>query len=119
MFDRLQSIFGFKCPCCSKGDLFPNKNFFDFKFQVNVQCDHCNEDFIREPGFYYGSMFLSYIISAFFSLAIVGICIIFFNIDWRVSIGILIIILVIFFVYLFRLSRSLWLHLMVDNKSEQ
>ncbi|MBK7225003.1 MAG: DUF983 domain-containing protein [Saprospiraceae bacterium] len=116
MFSRLKSIAGFKCPKCSVGDLFPNNDFFDFKFQVNKSCPHCKEDFVREPGFYYGAMFLSYIISAFFSLAVCGICIIGFNIEWRLSIVILIAILAILFVYLFRFSRSLWLHLMVKGK---
>ena len=91
-------------------------NFFDFKFQVNKSCSQCNEDFVREPGFYYGAMFLSYIISAFFSLSICGICIIVLGIEWKMSIFILCCILALLFVFLFRFSRSLWIHIMVKPK---
>ncbi len=116
MFNRLKSIFFFKCPNCNEGNLFPNNNFFDFKFQVNKSCSQCNEDFVREPGFYYGAMFLSYIISAFFSLSICGICIIVLGIEWKMSIFILCCILALLFVFLFRFSRSLWIHIMVKPK---
>ena len=117
MKSKLSSIFGLCCPACRTGALFPNPSkFFDFSFKMNTRCPHCNESFIREPGFYYGAMFISYIFSAFFSLLFAGVLIIVFDIEWRYVIGLLCLVLILTFAYLFKVSRSIWIHFFVPFK---
>ena len=66
---KLSAIGLLKCPKCHQGYLFNSKSaFLSFDFNMNKKCPECNEDLEREPGFYYGAMFISYIISGFFSL---------------------------------------------------
>ena len=50
-----------KCPRCSKGDIFkfPLTKFSKFA-AMNSHCAMCGATFEPEPGFYYGSMFVSY-----------------------------------------------------------
>ncbi|MBK8484526.1 MAG: DUF983 domain-containing protein [Saprospiraceae bacterium] len=117
MKSKLASIFSLNCPACRTGDLFPNKSlFFDFSFKMHTRCLHCNESFVREPGFYYGAMFISYIFSAFFSLLFAGILIIGLKIDWHYALFLLTLVLILSFAYLFKVSRSIWIHLFVPFK---
>ena len=60
--NKIYSIFKMKCPKCHETDLFINKNPFklDGFFGMPKQCSVCHQKFELEPGFYYGSMYVSY-----------------------------------------------------------
>lgn len=108
---KAYSIFNIKCPRCHESDMFETSSFsFSKPFDMKERCDKCNEDFFPEPGYYYGAMFLSYIFTAFFSIGFV----LFFHwvLDWSTaaSFGLLILVLGIFFVYIFRLARALYIN---------
>lgn len=112
--NKTYSIFQFKCPKCHEGDLFATGTWtFQKPFDMHKRCPHCNENYMPEPGFYYGAMFLSYIFSAVFSLAFVF----FFHwvLGWSTgaSFAFLVFVLGIFFVWFFRFSRALWINIMV------
>ncbi|MEO6692840.1 MAG: DUF983 domain-containing protein [Saprospiraceae bacterium] len=113
----LKSILNLQCPACEVGYLFiDEKNKFSFKFKMNARCKVCNENLFREPGFYFGSMFISYVISGIMSLIFVGILIIFLKIDWIISLGILFAVLFLLYAYLFKVSRAIWIHLFVKKR---
>jgi uncharacterized protein (DUF983 family) len=59
---RLYSILNFKCPRCHKGEFLESRNLYNFKKAGNIRgkCDCCALKYSREPGFYFGSMFVSY-----------------------------------------------------------
>lgn len=66
---KFQAILGAKCPQCRKGDIF---NYplaqHPLKFtETKKYCPVCHLKYEREPGFFYGSMYISYA----FSVAIV------------------------------------------------
>ena len=108
------SIFAMKCPKCNEGDLFDNSSFaFQKPFEMPDSCSHCGQTYAPEPGFYYGAMFISYIITAFFCLGFVGILILGF--DWSIngSFALLIFVITICFVWIFRISRSLWINAVI------
>ncbi len=75
------------------------------------ECSHCGQDFEPEPGFYYGAMFISYIFTGFFCLGFV--MILHWVIGWSTgaSFAALIAVCAIFFVYIFRLARSIWINI--------
>jgi len=111
------SIFGMHCPKCREGDLFETGSFsFSKPFVMKDKCDHCNQNYMPEPGFYYGAMFLSYIIWGWVSVIIVLPLVFLF--DWSVeaSFGLLIFISAFLFVWLFRFARSLWIHINVKYR---
>lgn len=59
---KVYSILKHKCPRCQEGNLFAQKqeahyNIFGYTPQF---CKVCGQSFILEPGFYYGSMYISY-----------------------------------------------------------
>lgn len=54
-----------KCPRCGQGHLFKDPNPYHFKtlFTMNRYCTNCNLDLENEPGYYFGAMYMSYIIT--------------------------------------------------------
>ena len=116
---KLSAVLGLKCPRCHEGDLFPTPTFsFKQPFDMKERCDVCNQDFVIEPGFYYGAMFISYIFTGWFCIGFV----LFFHwvLDWStlLSFALLLAVLAVFFVYIFRVARSMWIHLNVKYNPE-
>lgn len=65
MFDKgskLYSILHFKCPYCHEGEFFVSRNPYDLSKagDLHKQCSVCKRKYEREPGFYYGAMYVSY-----------------------------------------------------------
>ena len=108
------SIFNFKCPKCHVGEMFPTSTFsFSQPFTMHDRCPKCQQRYELEPGFYYGAMFISYILTGWFCLFFVGGCIWFLDMSINASFVALCIILAIFFVWIFRFSRALWINVHV------
>ena len=107
---RSYSIFNMKCPRCQEGDLFETSTFsFQKPFDMPEKCDHCGQSYLPAPGFYYGSMFISYIVMGWFCILFIA----FFHwyLGWSTatSFGLLIVVYAIFFVWIFRMARSVWI----------
>jgi len=120
MLWRILTAMRLRCPRCGRGELFPRKRILlDFDFRMHPRCPVCNESFYREPGFYYGAMFISYIASSFFSLALAGACILFLHMPWEWAVFLVAVCLFLGYGYLFKLSRSLWLLLFVRADKTQ
>lgn len=109
---KLYAMFGFKCPRCHQGDLFETATFSFQKPFVNKEyCEVCSQNFAPEPGYYYGAMFISYIVTGFFCLGFVMIT--HWLLEWSMvlSFTALLILCAIFFVYVFRLARSIYINI--------
>ncbi len=109
---KAYSMFNLKCPKCHEGNLFPTGSFgLDKPFDMYDRCPHCGQDYMPEPGFYYGAMFISYIFTGWF--CILYVLFVHWVLDWGMfaSFASLIAIMAIFFVYIFRLARSIWLNI--------
>lgn len=117
MANQAASVLKLKCPQCGEGDLFTNKNIYQYKgfFDMPDNCPKCNQDFQIEPGFYYGSMYVSYGLTIAITVAIF-VALTVLNIF---SIGVFIItdvvILTLTLPLIFRLSRALWLTMNVKK----
>lgn len=113
------AILNLSCPHCRQGDLF-NTPTFSFKqpFDMKKKCEVCDQNFMLEPGFYYGAMYVSYGFVGGFSLAFIALF--HWVLGWSInsSFALLLAISALFFVYLFRLSRSFWLGVHVKYESQ-
>jgi uncharacterized protein (DUF983 family) len=51
-----------KCPRCQEGDFFKNPNSYKLGTftEMHVNCSSCGLKYEIEPGFFYGSMYVSY-----------------------------------------------------------
>ena len=116
-----KSIWNYKCPKCRKGDLFVKP--FDLKkpLEMHDRCEHCNQKFEPEPGYYFGAMFISYIWTGWMALAIIGFCMIVLEWSVEASFGLLIAVSALFYFFILRISRSMYIHLDVkfDGKYKE
>lgn len=109
---KTYSIFALKCARCHEGDTFSTSSWsFEKSFDMLPRCPKCDLNYFPEPGYYYGAMFISYIWTAWFCLLFVAL--IHWILGWGVNtaFALLIIFLAINFVYIFRISRLMWLNI--------
>jgi hypothetical protein len=111
-----------KCPACRKGSMFSNRSIFPLKqlLDMPARCPICGQKMELEPGFYYGTGYVSYGLS----VGILGLCAIVFAYTWGFSyqdnsvfwfLGLSITLLVILQPWLMRLSRVLYLYMFVRH----
>ena len=102
------------CPRCHKAKLFYYP-ILQFKEMLNMKkrCSCCDQNFEPEPGFYYGAMFISYLITSFFMLGSFFILKLGFHMETYTAFGIVLGVVVISYFYIFRISRSIWIHFFV------
>ncbi len=111
----ISSVLQLKCPKCRKGDLFCNKSSYQYKgfFDMPKKCTECGQDFEIETGFYYGAMYVSYALTIAITVA-VFVALSVLNVF---SIGLFLItdliVLLLALPYVFRVSRSIWIALMI------
>ncbi len=114
----LLPILNFKCPNCSKGHVYQKHHFFSFA-KMHDNCSHCNLLFEKEPGFFFGAMFVSYALVVAECVAVFVACgVLFFN-NWfsYYLIPILLVTVLALAPFNYRLSRVIWIALFVDKSS--
>ncbi|HLU16938.1 MAG TPA: DUF983 domain-containing protein [Edaphocola sp.] len=120
----LPSILQKKCPNCRTGSMFTQKTIFPLKKMLDMpeRCAHCGQKMEIEPGFYYGTGYVSYglaIALTVFNLVwfalFVGISFYDNSIFWFMGINIAIVVLMQ--PLLMRYARVLYLYMFVQYKS--
>lgn len=111
----ITSVLLLKCPKCRQGDLFCNKKTYQYKgfFDMPRKCTKCGQDFEIETGFYYGAMYVSYAITIALIVVVFTATYIFniFSIELFLILDFLV--LLITLPYVFKVSRSIWIALMI------
>jgi len=115
---KLGAIIRLKCPACHQGNLFKSPNPYNLsaKGQMHKECPVCGQDFVIEPGFYFGSAYISYAINV---AIMVGIMLVSFLVYDLSILQLLLIFLPVFLILtplIFRISRSIWIHIFVSRK---
>lgn len=111
---KAYSIFNLKCPRCQEGDLFPTGSFsFKKPFDMPENCPKCGQKYFLGPGFYYGAMFISYAITAFFCLGFVGALLWLTDLSVNMAFMVLLIAICLLFVWFFRIARAIWININV------
>lgn len=113
---KLLAILRMKCPKCYKGNLYKDANPFHLTklHAMPAHCDQCGQPFNPEPGFYMGAMYVSYglcvavFMFCFFALYI------FLHMDPIVVLCVYALSLLVLFPFIFRYSRTVYLHLFYD-----
>lgn len=119
MLKWLASCWNYTCPRCRKGDMFITPLDLKKPLDMHPGCSHCKLNFAPEPGFYYGAMFVSYIITAFLFLAIALLLVFYFKWSVNAAMAIVIIVGLIIFIKILRISRAIYLHALVKFDSEK
>jgi len=120
--DKLYSVFHFNCPRCHEGKLF--KGGFSYSFSkitdMHTHCPNCNLKFEREPGFFYGAMYVSYALTVAIWVAL---AVVFYVLSDKFNPWLFmffgIVILLILLPGIYRLSRAVWLAMFVSYEKEE
>jgi uncharacterized protein (DUF983 family) len=109
---NFQGIISGKCPKCKNGKIFEKKgNLFLLKEpKMHSHCTNCGYRFEKEPGYFIGSLYVSYGLAVAELLALfILINPIFNSVYWILSIMITVLILLSFFN--FRNARTIWIYI--------
>lgn len=113
----LVSVIEGRCPQCRQEKMFVSKPYSSKFLEMNKSCSHCGLQYEREPGFFYGAMYVSYILSVGI-LLVTGTFVYFLGNDPDLWVYITSVVLVSLILYPinFRLSRILFIHLFAGMK---
>lgn len=102
-----------KCPRCKEGLVFQNSNLFAYKVvKMNSKCPCCQYSFTKEPGFYWGAMYVSYGLSTLEGVIAYIICRLLGNAAFDpINLWIVIGTMLVFSPLNYRLSRLVWLYI--------
>lgn len=119
-----------KCPKCQDGDLFESQNHYNFGKLTHMHktCQSCGESFTREPGFYFGAAYVSYALTVAIWVAVLVALYTFDALGWIefsffdnpitfILSGIITLIVLLPVIY--RVSRSIWIHMFVPFDSSR
>lgn len=114
---KLYSIFNFKCPRCHEGDLYKSSlASLQGIYNMHDKCPKCQQDFQKEPGFYWGAMYIGYGLSSGYMLSgmILSIFVLGLTVNQSMALtifgGILIVPIVA------RLARAIWINIYVKYR---
>ena len=114
MTNAIVHILNNDCPHCEKGKVFKEKNiFFNFGFpKMNEYCPNCHNKFEKEPGYFFGAMYVNYGLTVAQSIATYVIAQFFFTetFDLRI-IPIIAVVIISMASFNIRLSRLLWIYI--------
>ncbi|MCF2444211.1 DUF983 domain-containing protein [Dyadobacter sp. CY345] len=118
---KLYSIFTNTCPKCQTGRFFQTNNPYNLKKfdKLNEKCEYCKESFTREPGFYIGSMYVSYALSVGLMVAFFVGFVLILDLDMYYVLTGLVISYVILIPVMFRLARLIWINIFVKYDPEK
>ena len=118
--NALYSIINHKCPECNEGDVYPDNNPYNLGqlMKMHETCSHCGHKYEKEPGYFFGAMYVSYGLAVAVGVASY-VLMKFFAPDLALETYIagVIIGILITTPYLYRLSRMIWMNLFTKYKS--
>ncbi len=116
---KLYGIFNNKCPRCHKGAFFKYKASFNVKKVtiIHKNCTHCNLKFMMEPSFFFGAMYVNYVLAVTLFIIIFIISKVLLHQTILTSFIAVIFISFLLIPFTLRLSRIIWINLFIkfDN----
>lgn len=103
----------YRCPRCRKSPLFAEPFEISKPLEMPYACTICGQRYEPEPGYYFGAMFVSYGLSCALLLPIALILNIYTEMSVNAIMAWIILIGGILFLRILRLSRSIWIHILI------
>ena len=115
---KVIDVLNCKCPNCKKGKMFSKLgNLLLFKApKMNDRCKECNFKFEKEPGFFFGAMFVSYALVAAEIIASAIVFKYFVNLSYIQVAFITIVVAILLSTVNFRVSRSIWIYMFYSDE---
>lgn len=111
----MYSVLWNKCPKCHKGDVFIVANPFKLKMfdKMHSTCSCCGEKYEKEPGYFYGAMYVSYALMAGWFIITWALNTFVVEADTWPYLIFIITTIILFTTMTFRVSRLLWLNFFI------
>lgn len=109
-----------RCPRCRKAKMFANNSSYNFKhmLEMHEQCPECKQAFDMEPGFWWGTAYVSYALAVALSAAtfiawyvLIGFSINDNRVFWWIGINALLLILIQ--PWMMRMSRTIYIYFFI------
>ena len=117
---KLYSISHLTCPQCHEGKFFVS-TVYDLKHvgDVRNECDVCHLKYEREPGFYYGAMYVSYALGVALFVTIWASCNLWFpSFGVWTQIGLVVLFTIVLSPVLFALSKIIYANFFIHYKKD-
>jgi uncharacterized protein (DUF983 family) len=117
----LYSILKRKCPACHEGDFFISSPY-DLKNagKIYEKCSECGESFTKEPGFYYGAMYVSYGLGVAIFVAVFLLTYLFYpNPTAFIYILMVGVSMLVLGPFLYATSKIIWANMFISYKSKK
>lgn len=108
---KLYSILRVKCPHCHEGPFFEDPNPYNFSKMGHVlpECPVCHRSYSREPGFYFGALYVAYALGvALFVSAFVATYVIYPEASTELYIAVVVLSMILLGPVLYALSKIIW-----------
>jgi uncharacterized protein (DUF983 family) len=117
---KLYSIFKMKCPQCQEGDFFVSHPYDLSKIgDIHHHCSHCGLKFEKEPGFFYGAMYVAYALGvALFVTLWTSFNLFLPAASVYTQIWVIVSMTIVLSPYLYSLSKIIWSNMFVSYKSD-
>lgn len=103
---QLAAVLRGRCPRCNQGQIFCGR------VTMNAICPVCELRFDREPGYFTGAMYVSYVLAVpIMAACAVAIHVVVPNWSFEATIVAAALLFLLFVPAIFRYSRILWIHL--------
>ncbi|ANQ48535.1 DUF983 domain-containing protein [Flammeovirga sp. MY04] len=111
-FSSILAVLNNRCPSCREKSIFTNAAYSTSFHKVHKRCPNCNANLVPETGFYYGAMYVSYAINTAIILGVMFVFTVLLDInDVSILLAAAIGPMIVFMPLIFRMSRSIYLHL--------
>ena len=110
----LYSVSKNKCPRCHQGDVFVHGHAFKKGFdKMHSHCSSCHLKYEKEPGFFYGAMYVSYALTVAIFVTVWVLNLWFLNLSTTGFITTVILSIVGLMTIVYRTARLTWLNFFV------
>lgn len=118
--NRVVSMMKMKCPNCHKGEMYKNKSIFPIKEFMHMyeRCPNCNLKYELETGFWFGTGYVSYILSVGIISVLAVLFAIFYGFSWRdnsifIFIAVMVVILAFLQPFIMRFARVFYIYFFI------
>ncbi len=117
---KLYSVFNMKCPKCQEGDFFVAHPYNLKKAgDIHKNCSSCGLKYAKEPGFYYGALYVSYGLGVGLFVAFwVGFNLFFENVSDFFQIAVITAVVLVLTPYMYALSKIIWANMFISYEKK-
>lgn len=97
--------------------MFVDRNAYHLKnlAKMPAQCPNCHQNFTPEAGFYYGAMWISYLVGILMSIVVICVLLFVFHLELKWAFTGFVLFHLLVSPWLFKFSRALWLSFYVNQ----